>query len=286
MFKSSILPVTFSWILILITVSGSHNSKYLESINLYSASDKILIAAHRGIHANYPENSLPAIEECIKKGIDIVELDIRETRDKIPVVIHDPNIIRTTNSNYQVSELRFEDLKKYPLLFNGKQTVHSIPSLEQVLKITRNKIILNLDFKLNELDAFERTYELIAKYGMERSVLITLHKLSLLPELYKLNPEIRIMPVAYSWWKIDTALNNEFLDIIQLHHRPYSNYNINRIEKNNIDIWVNSLRKYDRMEKTGGKGFEKLIQIKRVDVIQTDYPEELISFLQEKGLHK
>ncbi len=285
MFKSSLIPLCFSWILMLITVSGSGNSSYLESRSLYSPEDKILIAAHRGIHSKFPENSIPAIEECIKMEIDIVEIDIRETKDKVPVLMHDSSLFRTTGSHKKISELEFSDLKNYPLLFDEDKTEHLIPSLEQVLQLAEKRIILNLDYKLDDLEAFKRAYSLITKFDMEKQVIITLNNLELIPELYSLNPDIRIMPVAFSWWKINMATSYDFLDIIQLYHRPYSNYRIHKLEEKEIDIWVNALQKYDRLEKSGRNGFEKLIYIKKADIIQTDYPEELLVFLREKGLH-
>ncbi len=269
----------------LFAVSGSGEIDYPKRVNLYDPTDKILVAAHRGIHSKYPENSIPAIEECIRKGIDIVEIDIRETKDKIPVLIHDLNLQRTTNIDVKIADLNYKELLDYPLLFDDEPTDYVIPSLEQVLQTSKNKIILNLDYKLDDLESFKRAYDLIAKYGMEKWVIITLNDLDLIPDLYNLNPEIRIMPVAFSWLKINKVIRHDFLDIIQLYHKPYSNYRLHRIKKNKLDIWVNALRKYDKMEKAGNNGFEKLIYIKKVDVIQTDYPEELLGFLRKRGLH-
>ena len=120
---------------------------------------------------------------------------------------------------------------------------------------------------------------------MEQSVIFTVNDLNIIPALHQLNPDIRIMPVAFSGVKIEKVLKNDFIDIIQLYHRSYSKYYMRRIKERGMDIWVNSLNKYDKMEKNGEDGFEKLLGIKKVDVIQTDYPEELLAFLKGKGLH-
>ena len=69
-----------------------------------------MIAAHRGIHTNFPENSIPAIQECIKKGIDIVEIDIRETKDKVPVLMHDHTLTRTTYNHIELNEITLNEL--------------------------------------------------------------------------------------------------------------------------------------------------------------------------------
>jgi glycerophosphoryl diester phosphodiesterase len=46
------------------------------------------IVAHRGVATQYPENTIPAFLRAIELGADAVELDVRLTKDKIPVVYH------------------------------------------------------------------------------------------------------------------------------------------------------------------------------------------------------
>jgi len=285
MLKSSLIPLFMPLALMLITVSGSNRTMVGEINNKYFSSDHILVAAHRGSHSNFPENSLAAIEESIQQGIDIVEVDIRETKDNIPVIMHDKSLNRTTTGDKLLIDLNYKDLQNYWLLFNDEPSSYKIPTLEEVLQLSKNRIILNLDFKLDDLEAMKRTYGLVAKYEMESSVIFTLNELQFLPDLYQLNTRIQIMPVAFSDRKIKKVLKNDFIDIIQLYHRPYWKNNIQKFEERNIKIWVNSLKKYDEMEKNSGNGFERLISIKKVNVIQTDYPEELLAFLIGKGLH-
>ena len=285
MLKSSLIPFILTVVLMLITVSGSNTKKVEEINNKYSASDQILVAAHRGSHSKFPENSLAAIEESIQQGIDIVEVDIRETKDNIPVLMHDKSLDRTTTGDKLLIDLNYNDLQNYWLLFNDEPSPYKIPTLEEVLQLSKNRIILNLDFKQENLEALKRAYKLVEEYEMEQSVIFTVNDLNIIPALHQLNPDIRIMPVAFSGVKIEKVLKNDFIDIIQLYHRSYSKYYMRRIKERGMDIWVNSLNKYDKMEKNGEDGFEKLLVIKKVDVIQTDYPEELLAFLKGKGLH-
>ncbi len=285
MLRTRFLPIIVSLILIFFIRAESKCEPSLQVSNLYKASDRILIAAHRGSHSQFPDNSIPAIAESIKNGIDIVEIDIRETKDKVPVLLHDKTLTNTTQPNYKVAELKFEELNNYPLLFKGKETTYKIPSLEEVLQYSKNKIILNLDFKLDDLKAMKRAYELVKKYDMEESVIFTVNNLDLIPSLHQINPDIRIMPVAFSARKIRKVMKCDFIDILQLSNRSYCQYNSEKFDTKEIDIWVNSLKKYDKMQQEDGTGFEKLLRIKKVDIIQTDYPEELLDFLQKQGLH-
>src|SRR5207344_706472 len=64
----------------------------------------IMISAHRGAHLDFPENSLPAIRGAIQTGVDFAEIDIRFTRDKHLVLMHDKSIDRTTNGKGLVSD--------------------------------------------------------------------------------------------------------------------------------------------------------------------------------------
>jgi glycerophosphoryl diester phosphodiesterase len=56
------------------------------------------LIAHRGYSQLAPENTLPAFELALAAGAKLVEMDCRETRDGVPVVIHDAELDRTTDA--------------------------------------------------------------------------------------------------------------------------------------------------------------------------------------------
>ena len=62
--------------------------KFLNSYDL-------MVIAHRAANQNFPENSIIAIEEAIRMGVDIIELDIRVTADGVVVLMHDQTVDRT-----------------------------------------------------------------------------------------------------------------------------------------------------------------------------------------------
>ena len=68
--------------------------------NLEDSNNKeIMVIAHRGDWRNAPENSIQAIKSCIDMGVDMVEIDVRETKDGHLVLMHDETIDRTTNAS-------------------------------------------------------------------------------------------------------------------------------------------------------------------------------------------
>ena len=69
------------------------------------------IIAHRGFSEKLPENTFPAFDLAIGLGFHNLELDVQLTKDKIPVIIHDSNLLRTTGVNDLVSERKYNQIK-------------------------------------------------------------------------------------------------------------------------------------------------------------------------------
>lgn len=86
------------------------------------------VVAHRGASSTRPENTLASFEEAIRLGAQIVEFDVRLSRDGVPVVIHDPAVDRTTDGRGFVHELTAPDIAS--LLVDGTARV---PTLDEVL---------------------------------------------------------------------------------------------------------------------------------------------------------
>src|SRR5207244_9942203 len=61
-----------------------------------------VVVAHRGVHTSAPENSLASVREAIALGVDMVELDVRTTRDGRLVLLHDETVDRTTDGSGRV----------------------------------------------------------------------------------------------------------------------------------------------------------------------------------------
>ncbi len=115
--------------------------------NLKNSKNKeIIVVAPRGDWRNAPENSLQAIQNCIDLGIDMVEIDIRETKDNYLVLMHDDTIGRTTTGRGFLKEWTLDSLKTIRLIDGlGVATEHKIPTLKEALKLAKGKILINLD---------------------------------------------------------------------------------------------------------------------------------------------
>ena len=154
----------------------------MENINKLEKIKRPWVVAHRGYSARYPENTASAFEAAIGAGADMIELDVCLTKDRIPVVIHDQTLERTTDGHGLVSEFTLSELKKLDAgsWFSPEFKGESIPTLEEILLQIRGKISVNIEIKpenyesIDPADAIEKQiYIMVEQFGMNESVLIS-----------------------------------------------------------------------------------------------------------------
>ena len=138
---------------------------------IYKPNSKyVLVVAHRGDWRNAPENSLQAYRNCIDMGVDMIEIDIHKTQDNQFIVMHDATVDRTTNGKGKIADMTLADIKKlYLKSGHGIKTRHRVPTLEEVLLLAKDKILVNIDKGDNY---FDEIYELLLKTGTEKQVVI------------------------------------------------------------------------------------------------------------------
>ena len=150
------------------------------------------VVAHRGYSGRYPENTSSAFEAAISAGADMIELDVCMTKDRVPVVIHDQTLERTTDGHGLVSELRLSELKKMDAgsWFSPDFEGESIPTLEEILLQIRGRISVNIEIKpecyesTGPDDAIDKQIcIMVDKFGMNDSVLISSFKHSFFPRI-------------------------------------------------------------------------------------------------------
>lgn len=115
---------------------------------LYSPeSDYVMICAHRGNIGEYPENSIQGLKECISTGIDIIEIDLKETKDGHIIIMHDDTLGRSTTGSGRVSELNLSEIKKESLKLGSGEVAptQKVPTLEEFLSVAKGRILLQID---------------------------------------------------------------------------------------------------------------------------------------------
>jgi len=70
------------------------------------------LIAHRGASLLRPENSLESLQHAADLGADAVECDVRLTCDNVPVIFHDPDLLRLTGWPVRVADTSERDMRK------------------------------------------------------------------------------------------------------------------------------------------------------------------------------
>lgn len=269
---------SFYCIILLSMVRMSLTMLYAQSVNLLKKLDQksIHIAAHRGAHLAYPENSIAAIEEAIRLGASVVELDVRATKDGVLVLMHDKTVNRTTSGEGEVGKHTYAEIQKMHLrgATDGEMSNLFIPTLQEALRICKGKIIVDLDFKEERREFVAKTYDLIAQEGMEDQVLFFLYDYREMPGIYKRNPKITIFPRARSMKDLTAILKMKMTSIVHLDESFTDAKKLNTMRQQGIYFWMNSLGEYDDEARQEGKDIYRsfLEKYPFVRLIQTDYP--------------
>jgi len=116
------------------------------------------ICAHRGFSSIAPENSLPAFGAAIAMGAPEIELDVRFTKDGVPVSIHDGHLDRVSNGTGDVSDHTLAELRT--LDFSGKYANSlggmTILTLDEVLRRFARHAVVNMHIKSVGFDSDQK----------------------------------------------------------------------------------------------------------------------------------
>jgi glycerophosphoryl diester phosphodiesterase len=264
--------------------------------------DYVLAISHRGDWRYAPENSLIAVQRCIDLGIDVVEIDVRLTKDGHLVAMHDKTVDRTTNGKGLLSDLTLEEVKALRLR-NACGVRHSrqrVPTLEEIMTLAKDKIMVNLD--KTEGETVKEAYEILEKTGtVQQAIFKGNDPLSVMRERYgSLMDSIIYMPKL--WYDTPNKVQyvkqfNEKLDPVayEMLFDTVSSPVFAEIKNmNNHGISVLAIALWDELcaghtdEVAMLEGPEAawgwLID-HGANAIMTDRPAELMAYLRSKGLH-
>ena len=119
------------------------------------------------------------------------ELDVALTKDRRLVVIHDETVDRTTDGSGEVAEITLRELRQ---LDAGQG--ERIPTLEEVLRLLKGRIMLNIELK--GLGTAEPVHRLVEFVGWRRDdLLITSFNWDMLTKYRAQDTAARIGPLTY-----------------------------------------------------------------------------------------
>lgn len=210
---------------------------------------------HRGAKGHLPENTLASFEKAIDLGVDMIELDVRLSFDKVPMVLHDETIDRTTSKTGMVTDYNTKELQQL-----------GIPTLRDVLELVDNRCEINVELKT--FSATQPVLDLIAKSTFDQNtILISSFDWNALQEVRFHDEEIRIGVLTET--DLDLAL--AFAKFIKAYSiNPYYHLltaeNVQKIKEKGFKVFPWTINEPEDIT---------FVQSLEVDGIITDFPERL-----------
>lgn len=233
-------------------------------------------------------------------GVDMVEIDIQQTKDGHLILMHDETINRTTTGKGNVSDFTLEELKTFFLKNGaGHRTRHKIPTLKEALSLAKGRIWVNID---KGYDYFDKVKVILDATGTKDQVLIKAGKKY--DEVVRTYPDLidnyLFMPVitltasdAYS--TIEEYLSKTKVVAFELNFEfeksTFRNI-FNRINQTGAKVFVNSLWP----ELCASHDDDIAVEMCKPDeswgwlvdmgagIIQTDRPKELLKYLENQSV--
>jgi glycerophosphoryl diester phosphodiesterase len=274
----------------------------LPALNVF-AQNKVMVTAHRGDWRNAPENSLRAFEYAAAMGVDMVELDLNQTKDGVLVIMHDQTIDRTTNGKGKPADYTLDEIRKFGLRNGlGRVTRNTIPTFKEVMLALKGKpVMVNLD---KSYPYYREAFAVLKETGtLKQAVFKAEVTYTALKENYAgLIDSITYMPIINLDKPDARAVINDYLQ----HMKPWA-FELNfksdtsSILKDNrfitskgSKVWLNSLwgslnAGHDddlAVEEDNKKDSWDWLINHGALVLQTDRPKQLLEYLRSKHLHR
>ena len=222
----------------------------------------MLNIGHRGAMGHAPENTLLSIQTAINLGADWVEIDVHLVNQQL-LVIHDETLKRTTNGVGRLSDYTFAELRR---LDAGQG--ERIPTLQEVIDITHNKVGLNIELK--GTGTAEAVIETLAVLDDEHKgkILVSSFKIKELEKIVKADSMIKIgvltgrsADAAFTWASKLRAYS------MHVSKRRVNKKLVERAHKARLELYVytvNSKADIRRMHEMG------------VDGVFSNYPDRVL----------
>lgn len=230
----------------------------------------MIIMAHRGAAGLAPENTFASIDAGLNSGADIIHIDVRLTRDDVPVLLHDSTLMRTHNFTANIEALTYASLKQL--------TKHLCPpKLEMVMKRYFGKTLLNIE--LRSPSSGQIVAKLVQHYAGDDqalwdAVLISSFKTDELASVRRLSPQANVALL------LD---NNPFRFVVYHRSIQFTAVGFHRLHINPLALAIatkTGLFTYaytvDRPQAIGH------LETLGIEGVLTDFPDKLIAYRRKK----
>ena len=243
----------------------------------------MLVIAHRGALNEAQENSWAAFEAAIAAKADRLELDVRLTKDKFPIVMHDDNLGHMTGHWVKVSELSLAELRTIKLK-NGE----AIPTLEEVVERLLPRIEINIETKDGGRECPRETGAVVKNSPHSEKVIFSSFRNDHLEYFRDYHRDIRRACLWGCFESDARSLANiapqVFLERIEtnIFHPMAKLVSQNMMEQAKLRNWI--VYPWDSVigeENRDAEGLWTALKTYGVDGLCTNYPRQLRAWLEE-----
>jgi glycerophosphoryl diester phosphodiesterase len=208
------------------------------------------LIGHRGVKDLEPENTLKSISAAFELGLECVEVDVKISKDKIPLLLHDDTLERTTTGFGLVSNFTFEEINQLDAgyFFYKYKTNIKVPKLSEVLEFVKKKQKhINIELKPNkglEILNVEKILEEVKKKSYQKIYFSSFD----LQSCISLKEKAPHSLCGFLKDDFDNININDTIDLCKkynlfscgINHKLFSKSLIDKFKKNNIQVTLYS----------------------------------------------
>lgn len=170
------------------------------NLNELYKRQKVVITAHRGFSSKYPENSIIAFKKAVEAGTDLIEFDIRRTRENIPIILHDSVIDKISNGTGLASGYLLKEIKQFNFSYNrngqssnrwGNKPIR-IATFKEVLEAIPANIGLNIQIKDTNPELLKEVCSLFHISNLYNRAYLTMSTFKDAEQVKTINPDIEV----------------------------------------------------------------------------------------------
>lgn len=169
------------------------------------------VIAHRGAPVGVPQNTIPAFQRALDLGADGIELDVRLSKDRVPVVLHYFYLDEGTTRSGTIFEYTLDQLRRVEVLGSGGELVEPcrIPTLDEVLEAFGGRIGLEIEIKGPEPESSEVVATLLHRFRpLWETIEVTSYEPTLLADIGEWCPGLAtdlLFPRSEDWMGLDVV---------------------------------------------------------------------------------
>ena len=224
-----------------------------------------------------PENTLAAFTLAWQMGADSIEIDVRETADGVPVIMHDTTVNRTTDGSGRVDEMTLDEILalRVPSL-NPAVPEQRVPTFRETLALLRGKTLVDLDIKSAHIP---RLVEIIVEEDMLDAAYLGVGSVARGIEARSTHPGVALMAKARTLAEVQAFLDAlSPIDIFEVKADTAPEV-IDLIQSHGIKVHMNALGPREFVD----RGWYEVLLDRGADIIQTDRLEAVVPLLRGMG---